>query len=371
MLRNCILFLLTLQLWACASYEVRGKRIESCRHVVDDCPVAGGVTWNCKKRFVYGVNYAWHNYSADFGGIPDWNRLGVAATAAEVDKELADMKAHGASVVRWWVMPDLSSAAVVFDSGDSPAGLGGTFEADLLKAIELAEKNDLYLMLTIFSFEALKPRYSSGNVTVRSLQPLIVDGGKRRALLENVIRPMAKIVEKSPYKKRVMTWDLFNEPEWAITGPSKYGDPDYECLPELQCVSHDQMESFLADMAAVLRVENRALLSVGGAAMKWKSGWTLLDIDYYQFHMYDWVNESYPYSKSPSDWQLTDKPVVIGEFPFQGLTGIDATKLLSSWYGNGYAGALGWGVTDRSFAWLTARADIKNFAERNSCQLRY
>src|SRR4051812_18263235 len=30
---------------------------DACSNVVDECPVPGGVTWQCKKRFVHGVNY--------------------------------------------------------------------------------------------------------------------------------------------------------------------------------------------------------------------------------------------------------------------------------------------------------------------------
>ena len=73
----------------------------------DQCPApSGGIEWACKYRFMYGINYAWHSFAADFGGIPQWNQAGVAANVSVHSTKLADMKAHGVSVIRWWVMPD-------------------------------------------------------------------------------------------------------------------------------------------------------------------------------------------------------------------------------------------------------------------------
>lgn len=345
---------------------------DDCSAVVDECPVAGGVTWQCKKRFVYGVNYAWHSFSGDFGGISAHNEAGVATRERDVDQELAEMKDHGASVVRWWVMPDFRGDGVTFDANDVPTGLGETFEKDLLKALELAEKNDIYLMLTIFSFDNFKPTYTSDGVKIRSLQPIAIDAAKRKALIEKVIRPMVRIGESSPFKKRLMTWELINEPEWAMAGGSKYDDPDYECSGDsLLCVSHEQMETLLKEMTAVIRAESKALVSVGGAAIKWKNAWTALGVDYYQFHLYDWVNQYYPYSNSPADWNLTDKPIVMGEYPIGGVPGADETTLLSSWHKTGFAGALAWAMTDSTFDWKAGRGKLKDFGVHNSCQTKY
>jgi hypothetical protein len=328
------------------------------------------VMWQCKKRFMYGVNYAWHHFGGDFGGISTWNQAGVAATPA-VDTELADMKAQGVNVVRWWIFPDFRSDGVRFDGNDTPLGLGGTFLADLNKALELAEKYDLYLMLDIFSFDAFRPTTTSYGVTIRGLNPMILDGAKRLALLEQVIRPMARAVEASPYKKRMIAWDLINEPEWAMTGSDRYGDPSFNCNSGLQCISHDQMESFLKDVVTVLRAESRALITVGGAAIKWPKAWSGLGLDFYQFHTYDWVNQWYPYTKSPAEYGIVDKPVVMGEFPMTGLSGVSVSSLLSSYLSNGYGGGLGWAVTDGQFNWQGTKSILRDFASQHACVLRY
>lgn len=341
-----------------------------CSGVVDQCPVTGGITWHCKKRFLHGINYAWHNFGGDFGGIAPWGQKGIAATPA-IDTELADMKANGAHVIRWWMMPDFRGDGVVFDANDKPIGLGPTFLNDLNGALALAEKHDLYLMLTIFSFDNFKPTTTSGGIKIRGLNPLIMDPTKRAALLQNVIRPMARAVQASPLKKRLITWEVINEPEWAIVGSSKYGDPNFDCNTSLQCVSHDQMESFLGDVIGVLKAESKALISVGGAAIKWKNAWSKLKLDYYQFHTYDWVDQYYPYSRSPAQYGVTDKPVVMGEYPLNGLPNIPVPNMLNSYITNGYGGALGWSVTDAAFNWAGNKINIKKFADKYPCETHF
>jgi hypothetical protein len=342
-----------------------------CSKVVDTCPVAKGVTWQCKKRFIHGVNYAWNSFGGDFGGISAWGQSGVAGNHAAIDKQLADMKAQGASVIRWWVMPEFRGDGVKFDANDTPIGLGPTFIADLQKALELAEKHNLYLMLNLFSFDNFKPTRTDSGITIRGLYPVLMNGTKRAALLEKVIRPMARAAQASPYRKRLMTWELINEPEWAMTGASKYGEPGYDCNAGLQCLTHAQMETFLLETIAVLRSESKALISVGSAAIKWPKGWSRLGLDYYQFHTYDWVDEWYPYTKSPAQYGITDKPVVMGEFPLGGLKGVTTPTLLNSYLSNGYGGALGWAVTDSNFNWPANKVHIKNFATQHPCETQY
>ena len=74
----------------------------------DECPFANGIAFACKKRFALGINYAWRNFGADFGGLAAWSIQGVAAAPAEYLADLKEMKAAGASVIRWWVAPALT-----------------------------------------------------------------------------------------------------------------------------------------------------------------------------------------------------------------------------------------------------------------------
>jgi hypothetical protein len=333
----------------------------------DVCPKVQGIDWLCRLRFMYGVNYAWHHFGADFGGNARWMQPGVSDNP-KVDMQLAEMAAHGVSVVRWWVFPDFRGDGVAFDAADKPTGLGGSAHRDVARALELAEKHNLYLMLTLFSFDNFRPTSNmSGGVRARSIKPLIVDATERANLMEKVVRPFARAVAESPHRDRLIAWDVINEPEWAISGPSMYGDPMFDLNPDLEGVSHAQMETFLRDALAVLRAESRALLSIGSAAIKWRHAWEKLDVDFDQFHMYEWVDMYWPYDRSPRDYGLQTRPVVMGEFPAGGLTRAPYGTLLQSWYGNGYAGALAWAYTDG----LNDLSDVKRFADQHACEVAF
>ena len=121
----------------------------------------------------------------------------------------------------------------------------------------------------------------------------------------------------------------------------------------------------------MLRSESKALITVGGAAVKWSKAWSALNLDFYQFHTYNWVDQWYPYTKTPAQYGVADKPVVMGEYPLTGLTSVKVTDMLQSYLNNGYGGAFGWAVTDGSFNWATTKTNIKTFSGMNSCVLQY
>jgi hypothetical protein len=337
----------------------------------DTCAFTGGVEWLCKLRFMYGVNYAWHTFASDFGGNKAWNQPGVSGEPA-VATELATMAAGGVNVIRWWLWPDFRGDGVIFDASDTPTGLGGTALADVERALELAEQNDLYVMLTIFSFDNFRATRMESTLKVRGITPMVVDDAKRRALMDTVVAPLARAVEASPHAKRMVAWDMINEPEWAINGASLYGgDPAFDPQTDLSTVSHAQMETFLSDTLKTLRANSKAQITVGGTAFKWRNAWSKLDLDFHQFHMYDWVNMYWPYDQTPMSYGLSDKPVVMGEFPMAGLTGAPYAKLLESWFGNKYAGALGWAFTDAMFSGSRDLSAVKAFADAHACETGY
>jgi hypothetical protein len=343
-----------------------GSAPESCS---DSCAKSGGLDWLCKLRFAYGLNYAWSSYGGDFGGIAAWDQKGVSQNP-KVAEDLATFHANGVSVLRWWVFPSFRGEGVQLDESGDVIGLGGTALADLARALELAEQNDLYLMLTLFSFDSFYPdEQLEGGVRARGISKLAIDDARRAKLIENVVRPFARAASQSPHKDRLISWDVINEPEWAIRGASLYGgDPQFDTNMKItEPLTHAQMEKFIGSVVAALRDESEALISVGSAAIKWRHAWSKIDVDYHQFHTYDWVNEFWPYDKSPGDYMIDNLPVVMGEFPLGGLQAASYAELTESWYQNGYAGALGWSYSD----FKGSLAPVKAFADRHPCETKY
>ena len=344
----------------------------------DPCPAAGGVTWTCHKRFMYGANWAWLHFAGDFGGIAAWGQAGVSKDAATYSTAMAQMKAAGVSVIRWWMFPRFWTESISWDSDDAPGGVGGTLVADVNKALELAEQHDLYIMLTPFSFDSFEPTTTESGIFTRGIQPMVVDATRRKKLLQNLVLPVAQAVESSPHRKRMIAWDMINEPEWAMTGPSLYGGEGFTPQGGLQAVTHAQMETFLKEMAVTLRQGSSALVTIGSAAIKWASAWTKVDVDFYQLHYYDWVYEWYPYTTvTLASVGLTGKPVVMGEFPLQGLSAIpgkglparSAAQLADDLWKQGYGGTLAWAFNDASFPWEPSA--LQGFAAQHPCETAY
>ncbi len=331
---------------------------------VNCVPPTAGVNVAGQTAFQYGINYAWASFGSDFG-----NRTrGVAATKAQRLTSLMDMKAHGVDLVRWWVFPNFQGGGVVFDTTGAPTGLGGTTAADIAAALDDAAQAGVHIQFTFFSFDSFKTQINATTVNPHNLATLISSPTMLAALVNNVVVPFAQQVNLSPNKDRVGSWDVANEPEWAIAAnPTDGVDPPFTPQTTVTTVSYPVMKTFVQAVVDGLHGVSDRPVTVGGAAIKWAKAWAGVG-DFYTFHMYDWVNMSFPYDRSLASYGVTDKPVVLGEFPIQGLTGVPYLTLVAKIYQLGYAGALAWAYNDTvNFPWSPNNANVKLFADQHPC----
>ncbi len=360
----------------------------ACSTSDDTCPApGGGVTWNCKKRFTYGVNYAWAYFAGDFGGISAWSQQGVAGAKAARTTDMTDMKNNGVDVIRWWMFPDLRGDGIKLDGSKTPSGLGATVIDDVNAALDIAKQLDLHIKLTLFSFDNFCADRTDSGLTIVGLQPIVTDATKRAALIAKVVVPIAQAVEASPNRDRMVMWDVINEPEWAISGSDGYGDQNFD--PQSQCsngaamqtMTFAQAETFVKEVVTALHANSSAAVTVGSAAVKWAKAWSKVGLDVNDFHWYGWVDQYYPHTKTPTDYQVADKPVVVGEFPLnpsadtsgQAFGGIGYGKLIDDFLAAGYAGVQGWSFSDTSgaFSWANAKANVKTWADAHTCYTHY
>ncbi len=346
------------------------------------------MTLNCKKRFMYGVNYAWAYFAGDFGGISAWNQQGVAGAKDARTTDLTDMKNNGVDVVRWWMFPDLGGDGVKLDSSKTPTGVGSTLVADINAALDIAATLDIHIKLTLFSFDSFWAEFVDSGLTFPSLQPIATDATKRAALIKNVVIPIAQAVEASPNKDRMVAWDVINEPEWSITGSDPYGDQAFDPTSSgsngktMSTVTFAQMETFVKDVVTALHGASSAPVTVGSAAVKWAKAWSQVGLDFYDFHWYGWVDQYFPHTNPPAYYKVDDKQVVVGEFPLnpasdttgQAFGGITYGKLVDDFFSEGYAGVQGWSFSDTSggaFSWSNGKANVKAWAAANTCYTHY
>ena len=327
-------------------------------------PPTGGVPVNGQAAFQYGINYAWANFGSDFGN----NRRGVAIMRAQRLASLMDMKAHGVDLVRWWVFPNFQGGGVDFDAATgAPTGLGGTTAADIAAALDIAAQANVHLQFAFFSFDTFKTMVNSTTVNPHNLASLIATPAMLSTLVSNVVVPFVNQVNLSPNRDRAASWDVINEPEWAISAtPTDGVDPPFSPQTTVTAVTYPVMLSFVKAVVNGLHGASDRPVTVGAAAMKWAKAWAGVG-DFYTFHLYDWINADYPYTKSLAAYGVTDKPVVLGEFPIQGLTGVPYATLLDTIYRLGYAGALAWSFNDAAFPWSPNNAGVKAFADAHPC----
>ncbi|MFC1643033.1 endo-1,4-beta-glucanase [Myxococcota bacterium] len=346
----------------------------------DECEMNTGLTHACRKRFALGINYAWRDFGADFGGLEAWSLPGISGAMATYNADLARMKANGASVVRWWMFPDLRGDAVGLDADGVPSGLSANAVADIVAALELAQRNDLYLALTLFSFDAFRASRDEGDVHIPGLSEIVRDAASRQALIENVVRPVAQTVAENPYASRLLAWDVINEPEWAVEATGA-ADQDFTPNGELDAVTLTEMKALINETLAELGTQTPSILrSVGWAAAKW--AWAFEDVtavELHQPHIYGWVNDYWPYTSTPAELGYGSKPTVMGEFflttnPFAADTPT-FSDIVTSWYDNGYAGAWAWDyfsgcIADppKSSVDMTL---IQQFAADHGCSVTY
>lgn len=329
------------------------------------CQASNGVTIGCAKRFFFGMNWAWGSFGSDFGSSTN----GVTARRAQRLTTLQDVRANGVDVVRWWVFPNFTGGGVSFDANNSPTGLAGTTAADIASALDLAAEVGVHLEFTLFSFDSFKINVNATTVNPHNLAPLISDPNKLAALMTNVVSQFASEVDKSANRDRVVSWDVINEPEWAISGSDGI-DQAFTPQATVTTVDYPTMKAFIVAAVAALHGVSDRPVTVGGAAIKWAKAWAGIG-DFYTFHMYDWVNQSFPYNRSLAEYGVTDKPVVLGEFPVQGLTGVPYATLVGTIFDMGYAGATAWAVNDRNFPWAPNKPNVKAFSDAKGCVVQY
>ena len=323
-------------------------------------PPTSGVMIDGVSRFQFGINYAWASFASDFGNTT----RGVAATKAARLTSMMDMKAHGVDAVRWWVFPNFTGGGVTFDASGSPTGLGGSTLADITAALDDAAQAGIHIQFTFFSFDNFK----TATMPPHNLAPIISSPTMLSALVNNVVIPFVNQVNADPNKDRVTSWDVINEPEWAIAAtPTDGFDQAFTPQTTVTTVTYPVMKAFVQAVVDALHGASDKPVTVGGAAIKWAKAWAGVG-DFYTFHMYDWVNMSFPYTKSLASYGVTDKPVVLGEFPIQGLTGVPYATLVSTIYQLGYAGAMAWAYNDnKNFPWSPNNLNVQAFATAHPC----
>jgi len=305
-----------------------------------------------KRIWINGANTPWNNWN-DFGGSYNSNWW---------DNEFARMHRAGINATRIWINCNNDNNAINIDSDGNVSGASDKHWADLTSLFELAQKNKIYIMATLISFDHFKSSQAS------RWRAMITSKTASQSFVDNYTIPFLNKFKDNPY---LWSIDMMNEPDW-VNENSECGN-----------ISWNNISYFFAINAAAIHENSQVLVTVGIANPKWNadgygySGNKVSDtflknlynnpkayLDFWAPHYYDWVGEWYgvahylsPYGKLNGDkngwtggWGLDpSKPAVIGECSARGtgagLYGLKNNTIITDYeqaYLNGWQGVMPW-----------------------------
>jgi len=324
-----------------------------------------------------GANTPWNN----------WNDFGGNYNATFWSTHFATLKANGINASRVWiscngdVQPNINTDGTV-------TGVSTQFWTNLDNFFQSAQANGIYIMATMMSFDHTKNTYQK----YQSWRNMLNDQTKVQSYCDNYLVPFVNRYKSNPY---LMSIDISNEIEWVA-----------EDVNNMRC-SYAVLQRFVAMCASAIHNNPRTdgstvLVTMGSAATKWNAtkmragengAWSQNNgdgnkwsdaalkaqynqanaiLDYYSPHYYSWVDAWYsnPYVRTPADFGMDDKAVLIGETP-AGNPGTPNLAVLASYNAlknNGYQGHFPWTSNGVDALGDISKfgADAKTFATNNS-----
>lgn len=296
---------------------------------------------NGTEIYLNGANTPWDKWN-DFGGEYD---------SVFWEQEMKNLADNGMNSTRIWISCDGEEQPFIAENGrcEKPTE---AFWNNLDHMLFHAEKNGIYIMAAIMSFDHFKDE----NENYKGWRAMIMDSANIQLFIKNYVLELVSRYSHNPY---FFSIDLCNEPEW-IHENKECGQIPWKHL--------QQYAGLCA--AAIHKTQTPILVSIGATSVKWASDvyengniWSdenlqlhtnndsLAYMDYWHIHYYSWMRDffSSPFEKSPNDYALNDKPVIIGETPgraeYYGFD-ISLEEIFEKPYTLGYSGVMVWTSND-------------------------
>ncbi len=332
-------------------------------------PLRGGQI----KIFANGINIAWtrnDNFARDVTNFDEDNFTEI----------LDAIQAAGGNSCRWWLHTN-GFASPQFDADGYVTGLSSQEIPNMKKALDLAYERRIVISMCLWSFDMLQPQGQDQEM----MKQLVEDPDKTQSYIDNALIPILQEIGDHP---AVMCWEIFNEPEGMTTQfgwtPIKT-NMQYvqQFINMLAGEIHRQVPSALVSNGSW---NFKASTDVGNFTDYYRDDRLIAaggdedgTLDFIMVHYYpEWEqNDTSPFHNSASHWGI-DKPIVIGEFPANGITherlapnndGPSPERTIEEShqyaYQNGYAGVMSWSWSDTQFGGFDAAKKGISFLSEN------
>ena len=293
-----------------------------------------------KKIWLNGANTPWNKWN-DFGGGYDdswW------------DEHFKELHENGVNAVRVWINCNNDNGAILIDGNGSVTGASDAHWEDLDMFFATAQKNNIYIMATLLSFDHFK------SSSAKKWRNMLASDEKIDSFVNNYVVPFVSRYKNNPY---LWSIDMCNEPDWVFENP------------ECGNIPWEQISNLFAREAAAIHENSDILVTVGLSFPKYNADGAAFEgnkvsdkflqklypnpnayLDFWSPHYYDWVGQWYgvPFYMTPSKWGLdSSKPALIGECAALGskgqTKGTENNTLITDYenaYLNGWQGVMPW-----------------------------
>nr|AGS51602.1 hypothetical protein [uncultured bacterium contig00010] len=304
-------------------------------------------TVNGNKLWINGANAPWHHWN-EFGNTTEWN----AYDDRWWDRHFAELKEAGINAARVWINCNNDNLTIDIDRDGTVYGVSGAHWNDLDLFFKTVEKNQIYIMATLLSFDHFK---NTGNrPAAQNWRNMLTNKESAATFVENYTMPFVERYRDNPW---LWSIDLINEPDWIFENE--------ECGK----IPWENISYFIAINAAAIHENSNILVTVGMAFPKYNSDFSGYEgnkisdaflqqlypnenayVDFWSPHYYDWVGQWFgvpfylqPYGRRPDGWGLHNtKPAVIGEVSALGTAGNTLLDDYKFAFRNGWHGIMPW-----------------------------
>jgi hypothetical protein len=271
-----------------------------------------------KEIFINGVNTPWDKWN-DFGGNYDHNFW---------DNEFQKIRQAGGNASRIWITCNGDVGIDIKEAGL----VSGATEAHWLNLDDmfaLAAEHKVYIMATLISFDHTKNTYKK----FQSWRKMMKDTANVSSYVTNYVIPFINRYKNNPYLWCV---DACNEIEWM--------HDNTECGN----IPWENLQYFIARVAAAVHENSEVLVTMGSAAVKWngtcpecianfysdknlQAQYNSREafLDFYSPHFYGWTVRyfgNFALDKTPDYYGINDRPCMVGENPAKGVFDQDTLR---------------------------------------------